>query len=133
MKHPLFTYGTLCLPEVMQAVAGRVFTTDHARLDGYRCRLLRRRVYPGIIRTDEDSVRGLLHYDVDAQSLARIDAFEGGDYRRETVLAVRGDGSDVTAVAYVLEDSQQHLLSDREWDEAVFRRKHLRNYMKHVG
>jgi gamma-glutamylcyclotransferase (GGCT)/AIG2-like uncharacterized protein YtfP len=130
MKLPLFTYGTLCLPEVMQAVTGRVFATEHARLDGYRCRLLRRRVYPGMIRAPNDSTRVLLHYDVDAQLLARIDAFEGGYYRRETVLVVREDGSEVAAFAYVMVVSLQRLLSDRSWDEAEFRLKHLQQYLR---
>lgn len=129
MKLPLFTYGTLCLPEVMQAVTGRVFATEHACLDGYRCRLLRRRVYPGMIRAANDSTRGLLHYDVDAQSLARVDAFEGGYYRRETIIAVREDGSEVSAFAYVIVDSLQHLLGDRDWDEEEFRRRHLNRYL----
>lgn len=130
MKINLFTYGTLCLPEVMQAVTGRVFATATARLDGYLCRLLRRRVYPGIIRTGEGCTRGVLHYDIDAASLDRIDDFEGPFYRRETVLAVREDGGEVAACTYVLVDSLHHLLSDRDWDEEEFRRKHLNRYLR---
>jgi gamma-glutamylcyclotransferase (GGCT)/AIG2-like uncharacterized protein YtfP len=133
MKVNLFTYGTLCLPEVMQSVAGRVFATATARLDGYLCRLLRRRVYPGMIRSTNDSTQGLLHYDVDAQSLARIDAFEGGYYRRESVLAVREDGGEVAACTYVLVESLHHLLSDSDWDEEEFRRKHLQHYLRCEG
>lgn len=130
MKVTLFTYGTLCLPEVMQAVAGRVFATAAARLYGYRCRLLKRHVYPGMIYTGRGSTRGVLHYDIDAGSLARIDAFEGTYYRRETVVVRREDGSEVTAMAYVLVDALQHLLGSRHWDEAKFRRRHLKRYLK---
>jgi gamma-glutamylcyclotransferase (GGCT)/AIG2-like uncharacterized protein YtfP len=130
MKVNLFTYGTLSLPEVMRAVAGRDFATADAHLDGYRSRLLKRHVYPGMVHNGEGSTHGVLYYGVDAASLARIDAFEGAYYRRETVLAVREDGSEVAACTYVLVDSLHHLLSVRDWDEEEFRRKHLQHYLR---
>ena len=33
-------------------------------------------------------------------------------------------------MAYVLVDALQHLLGQRDWDEAKFRRRHLKRYLK---
>lgn len=125
----LFSYGTLCLAEVMEKVAGRRFRSDDAVLPGYRSFLIRGHVYPGMIHTGESFTPGKLYYDIDDRALARIDAFEGDYYRRETVMPVLEDGTAVEAYAYILVDSLHYLLGDKPWSEEEFRRKHLRRYL----
>ena len=132
MRHTLFTYGTLCLPEVMQAVTGRVFPAQPGRLSGYRCRLLRRRVYPGLVAEAGASTAGVLHFGIDATSLARLDEFESEVYRHQVVRVTAADGGEVEAIAYLLQDASRHLLGERDWDEAAFRRRYLRDYLRRI-
>jgi len=126
----LFSYGTLCLPEVMGKVAGRRFESSDAILPGYRSFLIRGHVYPGMIHTGESFAPGKLYCDIDAAALARIDAFEGDYYRRETVTPVRKDGTTIEAYAYILVDSLHYLLSDKQWREEEFRRNYLHRYLR---
>ena len=44
----LFAYGTLALPDVVDALTGRVPAARPARLAGYRCRLIRNQDDAGI-------------------------------------------------------------------------------------
>lgn len=126
----LFTYGTLCLPEVMEKVAGKRFHSDDAVLKGYRSYLIRGHVYPGMIYTGDSRTNGKLYYDIDDAALACVDAFEGDYYRRETVRPVLEDGTELEAFSYILVDSLHYLLSDKPWSEEEFRKKYLRRYLQ---
>lgn len=126
----LFTYGTLCLPEVMEKVAGNQFASDDAVLAGYRSFLIRGHIYPGMIHTGDSWTGGKVYYHIDDAALARIDAFEGEYYRRVTVRPVLEDGTELEASGYLLVDSLHYLLSDKPWSEEEFRKKYLRRYLR---
>lgn len=124
----LFAYGTLELPEMVEAVTGRRLGSEPAWLpDHVRC-LLRGRPYPGVVPRPGQRVPGRLLHALDAASLSRLDAFEGPEYERRElrVITPRGGRS---ALAYVLAPSCQHLLSDEPWDRERFARDLMPRYL----
>jgi gamma-glutamylcyclotransferase (GGCT)/AIG2-like uncharacterized protein YtfP len=132
----LFTYGTLMFPEVWQAVVGRQFETSPAQLPGYRICRVAGALYPGIIAVDSpltpdlrpltsSSVPGLLYFNLDADSLARLDAFEGHEYIRRSVTVFCKDdtcalGRELTADTYIVPTDSAHILTPEPWTAADF-------------
>jgi gamma-glutamylcyclotransferase (GGCT)/AIG2-like uncharacterized protein YtfP len=145
MPH-LFAYGTLMFPEVWRIVVGREFETTLASLVGYEILRVQEAVYPGILRVAPSgsssvepraasAVPGLVYFDLDASSLARLDAFEGPEYVRQTVVVVCQDGGEVEADAYVVPRESAHLLTDEVWTADDFAaRGHLATFVaKYAG
>ena len=54
----IFTYGTLMIPEVMQAVTCQSFQVSEARLYGYERFCLVDEIYPGIVETGQSFTSG---------------------------------------------------------------------------
>jgi gamma-glutamylcyclotransferase (GGCT)/AIG2-like uncharacterized protein YtfP len=125
----LFTYGTLVFPEVMTAVAGRSFASVPATLDGFERVCVRGAVYPAARAAIGARITGLLHLDLDAGPLARLDRFEGELYQRQGVCVTRADGTTCAAEAYVVPARSFHRLEPRPWDLDRFRRDHLAAYL----
>jgi gamma-glutamylcyclotransferase (GGCT)/AIG2-like uncharacterized protein YtfP len=125
----LFTYGSLVFPEVMEAVTGRRFESRPALLRGYRRRMLRGRVYPGIRPAAADATAGRVYLSIDGAALASLDAFEGDEYERRRVEIGLDDGS-LLAEAYVIRSSASDLLTDAAWDAGRFASSHLRRYVE---
>lgn len=125
MTISLFTYGTLEIPAVLEAVTGRTFPSAAAMLPGHARFLLRGRVYPGIIRDVRSRVTGVLYTGVDADSLALLDRFEDDFYRREAVRVQPASGCWTDAAAYVVPPAHSALLSALPWDRAAFVARHL--------
>jgi gamma-glutamylcyclotransferase (GGCT)/AIG2-like uncharacterized protein YtfP len=125
----LFSYGTLMLAEVMEVVAGRRFAARHATLAGYRRRLLRGRVYPGLLPAAGESVEGVLWEGLDPRALARIDRFEDAPYERVELHVTLAGGQSCAAFVYLLRPEHHALASDAAWHEAEFRARHLRAYL----
>lgn len=120
----VFAYGTLQLDEVVEAVTGRRFVGVAATLAGYRRRRILERSYPGIVPVAGEITDGRLFRDVDPESLAWLDAFEGDLYDR-LLLPVRTDaGETVQAFAYVVAARHRQRLSDHPWDVESFRLEH---------
>jgi gamma-glutamylcyclotransferase (GGCT)/AIG2-like uncharacterized protein YtfP len=121
----LFVYGTLMEPAVMRAVTGREFPSASAEVEGYARYQVIGEVYPALVPRAGARTRGLLYQGVDEETLARLDAYEGGWYRRESVCVRSGDGPPVEADAYVFQEAQAHRLSPLPWDAEAFRRHAL--------
>lgn len=90
----LFAYGTLQDPDVLGAVLGR--PVDMSRLrpataPGYRAVFYPGRVYPALIRAPQATPAGLVVADLSPLDLAVLDAFEGDEYRRETIVVRIGE------------------------------------------
>ena len=128
----LFTYGTLMLPAVMQAVTGRSFADRPAILPDHARYRLKRRVYPGIIASPGDYVAGLLYSDIDKDSLRRLDAFESVLYARREVRVRLTDGRLDDAWAYLVAPEHAHLLTDQPWDLVDFQQRHLAAYLANI-
>lgn len=117
----VFTYGTLMFPEVWRAVVGKQFETAAAAAAGFEIYYVRDAVYPGIIATPRGSVPGLVYFDVDVESIARLDIFEGVDYYRQPVEVTRTDNAQsLQADAYVIPPANSHLLTNESWSAQEF-------------
>jgi gamma-glutamylcyclotransferase (GGCT)/AIG2-like uncharacterized protein YtfP len=129
MGPAIFAYGTLQIPEVMQAVTGRTLIGRSAILPGYGCYCLRGRVYPGITREIGSTVHGSLYVEVYQDTLDLLDAFEDSMYERFEVEVTAGDAV-LPAQAYVIREAYRQILSRRPWDIEKFQGKHLDRYLR---
>jgi gamma-glutamylcyclotransferase (GGCT)/AIG2-like uncharacterized protein YtfP len=126
----VFTYGTLLVAEVMEAVAGGRFAGVAARLDGFERVCVRGAVYPGARAVDASSIDGVLWLDVSDAALVRLDRFEGEIYERRIVSVATADGPR-DAQVYLVTPAHHHLLDTAPWDLERFRREHLARYLEH--
>lgn len=118
MSHHIFTYGSLMFPEVWQRVVrGNYLSAPAVVLDHARY-ALRGETYPGMIAEVGGAVPGVLYFEVDAQDVALLDAFEGVEYRRDRLPARLDSGEAVQVETYIFQ--LPALLSDQPWRPEVF-------------
>lgn len=128
----VFTYGSLMYDAVWRAIVPAAGPSLTGRIEGWRRHALRDASYPGLVASPGTSVRGRLWLDVAPADLARLDAFEGDEYRREAVLVLPDDGSAPRpAQAWIWFDAARLLHHD--WDPARFEREHLAGFAKAHG
>lgn len=108
--HPLFVYGTLQHPPLLQHLLGRSPALSPERVGGWRAARLRGRVYPGLVRAPGRSAIGHVA-EVDDVELAVLDRFEGPQYRRITVTA-----GGIEVWAWRLRDEHLAIALDEDWD-----------------
>lgn len=100
---PLFIYGTLRDAEIVSAVLGRpiaVETLPPAEAPGFAAVYYPGRAYPALVPQAGASAPGLLISDLSPLDLTVLDAFEGEEYRR-TSIVVHSHGADLAAVCYL--------------------------------
>jgi gamma-glutamylcyclotransferase (GGCT)/AIG2-like uncharacterized protein YtfP len=121
---PLFAYGTLIFPAVIQSVIGRVPTSRPATIQGYRRLEVTGESFPGLIQGDGASIEGLLYFDLGKDEWERLTAFEDDFYDLEEVTVFSAQGT-VHALAYIVPPARKSLLSEEAWDPEDFRNNHL--------
>jgi gamma-glutamylcyclotransferase (GGCT)/AIG2-like uncharacterized protein YtfP len=126
----IFTYGTLMIPEVMYAVTTREFRFKTAILRGYARFTVKGESYPGIIPVTDASTEGIIYFDVDKLSLARLDAFEGDMYQRTPVRVEMEKDEILNAETYVIKPEYRGYLSSKEWNVKEFNQKHLGAFLE---
>ncbi len=114
----MFTYGSLMFAPVWSLVVAGVHRSLAATLaDHARYRVVDED-YPGMVPQPGADVAGVVYLDVDAADLARLDRFEGDDYRRASITVTSADGAAIPAQTYV------YLPTDRllptPWEPAAF-------------
>ena len=129
MSDALFTYGTLQIPEVMEAVAGQVLSWVEAEAPGFTQFRFTDRIYPGMVAREGATTPGRVYTALSRQAWELLDRFEDPIYRRNLIEVCRADGSKMTAHAYVLPVDQQHLLSSEVWQMDWFIQTHLEGYV----
>jgi gamma-glutamylcyclotransferase (GGCT)/AIG2-like uncharacterized protein YtfP len=103
-----FFYGTLMDAGVRLAVLGaaaRRLDFQPAILDGWRRAIVRGRSYPVVLPAAGRSVCGLLADRVGGIALARLDRFEGAEYRRTRVTVRCTDGGRASCWVYAASDA----------------------------
>jgi gamma-glutamylcyclotransferase (GGCT)/AIG2-like uncharacterized protein YtfP len=149
-SHPLFVYGTLMAPEVVQTLIGRAPVGRPARLldRSYARHPVKDHVFPGLIQRvkasmdDKDSgdsgVCGILYSDLNADEMVRLDAFEGNEYVKESCQVQLLDdemeknnpqGPTVEAILYRWANPVNELDLERSWSYETFRSQHLAMYL----
>jgi gamma-glutamylcyclotransferase (GGCT)/AIG2-like uncharacterized protein YtfP len=115
-----FAYGTLVLPEVMEAVTGRAFAGRPALLRGFARRRLLGRSFPGLVEERDAATAGVLYDGVDAATLATLDRFEGPLYERAAVAVELDRGTRAACWVYRLAPAAQSLVRAETWELAGF-------------
>ena len=90
----VFAYGSLMFPEVWTRVVRGRYRSAPAQVPDHARFMVRDETYPGAVAAPGQRLAGVLWFDVDAADLARLDRFEGADYRRIVVSARVADGAD---------------------------------------
>jgi len=119
----LFAYGTLALPDVVDALTGRVPRARPAKLAGYRCLMLRGESFPGIERNPGSVTDGVLYQDLSPADLSVLDSFEDEPYQRRVVTVQPLDGEPIRAWAYVVPTHVGNLLSTEPWEPGRFSKR----------
>jgi Gamma-glutamyl cyclotransferase, AIG2-like len=150
-QKPLFVYGTLMAPEVVQTLIGRAPVGRPARLvdRSYTRHPVQDHVFPGLIRRDNQNgggdsdgsgVCGILYNDLNADEMIRLDAFEGEEYVKEScrVQLLDDDKLDdhsrllittVEANLYRWANPVDELDLEQAWSYETFRSLHLAKYL----
>ena len=129
MPSRIFAYGTLILPEVIEALLGRVPAGQPAVLDGFQRRRLRGRSYPGAAPRAGATTAGYLYDGIDGEELRLLDRFEGPLYERRPV-RVRGRAGTLPAEAWIVTPRRRALLSPRPWDPVRFTGAPLSDFVR---
>ncbi|MDO8305613.1 gamma-glutamylcyclotransferase family protein [Herminiimonas sp.] len=74
--------------------------------------------YPGMVARAGEQVEGVLYFDVDAQDVAALDAFEGCEYARAEIAVKMPAGEIVIAGTYIFLARQR--LSAVSWEPQAF-------------
>ena len=129
----VFVYGTLQVPKVIQAVTGKALVGQPAVLADYARYRVWDACYPGIIAEQGAETRGMLLTQVDAQTLAQLDSFEGGLYTRQQVVVTSMDGRKIEAEAYIIAPDREEMLTDSPWDLMEFLDNNLDDFLEDPG
>lgn len=148
---PLFVYGSLQIPRVLERLLRRVpsqispatLLPDTSKSIVYRRLPLRHVTYPVLIRergTDADAyplVDGVVINDLSSEEYAILDAFEGDQYQRDVVsVRLRHSGKTLRDVwTYVFPESsaKRHasvIVRGEEWCLDRFQREHLDAFLR---
>jgi gamma-glutamylcyclotransferase (GGCT)/AIG2-like uncharacterized protein YtfP len=111
----LFSYGTLQVAKVMQAVTGRIYEGLPADLPGYAVYRVKGAEYPGVVPQAGSKAAGTLYVGVAPHQLKALDIFEGDLYERRLLEVVTSDGQKTAAWVYVVPARLGSRLSSRPW------------------
>lgn len=120
MRHGLFVYGTLQLPERLQSLLGRVPSQAPAILYGYRCGLVARADFPGIVPQQDSHVNGLVLSPLEQSELDVLDQYEGELYRRLRVTVLTAC-KPINVWAYVIVPWARGRVTQQVWTIEQYR------------
>jgi len=119
---PLFVYGTLRFPEVVDVLIDRDPPRTPVTLTGWQVTALPDQPYPSIIQAVDQVADGELLHDVDAAEWDALDCFEAPGYLLTRVTTSAGP-------AYVYAAAPDHGLTPQPWSLDRFRADELPNYL----
>ena len=128
----VFTYGSLMYDSIWSRVVAGTYPKKSGVVQGFERLKVRNEPYPGLIR-GQDVVEGVVHFDLTAQDVARLDRFEGELYQREEVEVVCEDGERTPALVYVVRDEFKWILAG-QWSPVEFEQAGLAEFAeRYVG
>jgi len=125
----VFTYGTLEIPAVMEAVTGKSFPSIEATVENFARYVIKGKSYPGMTPAPGQATAGRLYYEVDPGSLALLDRFEDKVYVRQLIPVKTGKGESLEAYAYIIPPPYSGILSSEPWHRDRFMASHLPRYL----
>lgn len=135
----LFVYGTLQVPQVVQAVLQRLPRSQPAVLSGYRCGLMAGQCYPGIVAAPGQRVRGRLLVALTWAELCRLDVYEGDEYQRVEVCVelsderaeagARAPARQIRAQAYVVKPQLSSRVTSAPFEWKALGKQQLRELL----
>jgi len=129
MSNNIFAYGTLMLPEVVEALTGNLFAPKVAVLNGYSRYVFKGRCYPGIIEDENGSVEGVLYTKVDDLTLSIFDWFEDVLYER-LLLTVQIENESIQAFTYIVPKKNHKKLDKLPWSLEKFIENYSKTYIQ---
>lgn len=114
----IFTYGSLMFPQIWQRVVRGSYRRAPAIAHDYIRLTLAADTYPGMVARAGAQIEGVLYFDVDAQDVAALDAFEGCEYERAEIAVKMPAGEIVIAGTYIFLARQR--LSAVSWEPQAF-------------
>jgi gamma-glutamylcyclotransferase (GGCT)/AIG2-like uncharacterized protein YtfP len=123
---PLFVYGTLLFPEVLERVLGRRPEMCRAAAPGFAARRMPGVIWPGMISVELSAAGGCLLLDLTTEELEILDEWEGDPYRREGLDVVDDHGRVVHAAAYVVDACD---VTDEPWVSREFHARELPGFL----
>lgn len=132
MTRHVFTYGSLMFHDVWKPIVSRPLASVAAVLQDFAREGVRGQRYPGIRREAGAHSPGRLYLNVDDDELARLDAFEGDEYRRESVQVsvTTRDGRALTLAAEVYSFVDPAGLDGEPWDPERFARESATSFYR---
>jgi len=110
-------------PQVWQRVVRGTYRSATATLEAHARFEIAGETYPGMIARDDGSVQGVLYFNVTDEDVARLDAFEGSEYRRDVVTVTLDAGEQAAACTYIYLLPQR--LAEAPWRPEAFRMTHF--------
>jgi gamma-glutamylcyclotransferase (GGCT)/AIG2-like uncharacterized protein YtfP len=150
MKSPVFVYGTLSHPSVVQVLLGRQLLVKEFRkacVSGFSRHPVKNYVFPGMIPSTTTTnptpkVNGFLLEDLSDLDRQLLDYFEGDEYSRQTLQAVVKVDTDsdqqeiheaITVETYIWKPALiDELELDQEWSYETFLRDKLDWYLENT-
>ena len=130
MSINIFTYGSLMFSPVWDRVVAGNYLAASAVLHGYARRAVIDEDYPvAFASRPEDSICGIVYYDVEPDDVHRLDIFEGDYYQRVSVDLELPQLRVITADVYVVKQRYQRIISDQYWDPEDFQMNALAKFL----
>lgn len=126
----IFVYGCLRVPELLRHVAGRSFRSEEGVVHGYANLQIKNSPEAALFPFPDFQTGGVVCFDVDDDSLRRMDRFQGALFKRAEVNVETVGGNWVEAETYLFKLRERRRLTARPWDETAFREKRLARLLK---
>ncbi|MEO1016840.1 MAG: gamma-glutamylcyclotransferase family protein [Pseudomonadota bacterium] len=128
---PLFFYGTLMDPDVLDLVLGHssgLREQSPGRLLGYRRVYVRGEIYPTLIEAGpEDTVIGTIYWPRSADDIAKLNTFEGSDYFATQLDVMNPVGDHI--VAWVYRSGADIRPTQEDWALSEWRELHKARFL----
>lgn len=126
----VFTYGTLEIPEVMEAVTRRILSSVAATASGFARFLVKDQIYPGMTPDPDSTTWGRVYFGVDSETLKILDEFEDEVYVRQMIIVQTQNGDSLNAYCYIIPLEHRAILTSQPWSREEFIKYHLHKYVR---
>ena len=125
----IYTYGSLRLQKIWDLVTARTFETCPAVLEDHVALKVNGQAFPGLVKCQGQKTEGLVHLNVDPQTLGLLDTFESDFYHRVAITALLDNGTQLECETYLVQTENQDQLLDDKWDFDEFCRDQVDNFI----